>query len=245
MSEISCLRDVRSELRTTGYCRLRADELRMTDELRQGWLSLSIDYSDLPPDDYLPGAGKYRFRRYGRFSFSPESGVLHRLPHEDYYQSRDINRVTGGFVRKFAPLLDTTFANPFLQELIRFDFCQFPLAAAAGAWEVHAHLIRVRANESEMGQPTPEGIHRDGAEYVTVHLAELVNAGGGHVSIYDADRNLLSTFRLEQALDCYLFHDASLWHEAAPIYPLAPGHEAIRSILTFDFHPPPAGTSSD
>ena len=240
MSGISCLRDVRSALKTSGYCRLRADELRMTDEMREGWLSLSIDYSDLPADEYLPGGGKYRFRRYGRFSFSPESGALSRLPHEDYYQSPDINQVTGGFVRKFAPLLDTTFENPFLRELIRFDFSQFPLVAAlsAGDWEVHAHLIRVKANESEPGQPTPEGIHRDGAEYVTVHLAELVNAGGGDVSIYDDDRNLLSTFRLEQVMDCYLFHDASLWHEAASIYPLAPAHEAIRSILTFDFHPP-------
>ena len=246
MSGIACDRDVRNELETTGFCRLRANELRITDELFEGWLSLSIDFSDLPSDDYLPGGGKYRFRRYGRLSFSPASGELSRLPREDYYQSRDINQVTGGYVRKFAPLLDSTCENPFLQELIRFDFSQFPLDAAmkAGEWEVHAHLIRVTANESELGQPTPEGIHRDGAEYVTVHLAELVNAGGGDVSIYDDDRNLLSTFRLEQVMDCYLFHDASLWHAAAPIHPLAPAHQAIRSILTFDFHPP-ARTSGE
>ena len=98
-------------------------------------------------------------------------------------------------VRKFAPLLDSTFENEFLRELIRFDFrISFPLLKQlmAGDWEVHAHLIRVKADKEEQGQPTPESIHRDGAEFVTVHLAELVNAGGGDVSIYDDDRNLLS-----------------------------------------------------
>ena len=163
------------------------------------------------------------------------------------FRARTINQVTGGYVRKFAPLLDTTFENPFLRELIRFDFHQFPLAETmmAGDWEVHAHLIRVRADKEEQGQPTPESIHRDGAEFVTVHLAELVNARGGDVSIYDDDRNLLSTFRLNQVMDSYLFHDKSLWHAAEPIHPIVPGHEAIRSILTFDFHPPASSVHAE
>ena len=240
MSDISCSRDIKGELSATGYSVLRAREIEMSAELRQEWLSLTIDYSDLPPDEHLPGDGKYRFRRYGRFALTPSSGALRRLPHEDYFQSAEINRVTGGYVRKFAPLLDTAFENPFLHALIRFDFQQFPLAEhlLKDDWEVHVHLIRVTASESEQGQPTPEGIHRDGAEYVTVHLAELFNALGGEVSIYADKCDLLTSFRLEQVLDCYLFHDASLWHAAAPIRPLNPAHSAIRSILTFDFHPP-------
>ena len=86
------------------------------------------------------------------------------------------------------------------------------------------------------GRPTPEGIHRDGAEFVTVHLAELVNAGGGEISIYDDDKTLLTTFRLEQVMDSYMFHDAKLWHQASPISPENLAHPAIRSILTFDYH---------
>ena len=240
MAGIKSTRNIKADLRRARYCLLRAEELQVSAELRQDWLSLSIDYSDLPADEFLPDGGRYRFRRYGRYSLAPGTGALTRLSHEDYYQSADINRVTGGYVRRFAPLLDTTFDNAFLQELIRFDFHQFPLEESllSGEWEVHAHLIRVRANASEQGQPTPEGIHRDGAEYVAVHLAELVNAYGGGVSIYNDSQQLLSSFRLERVFDSYLFHDASLWHEAAPIRPSAPEHAAIRSILTFDFHPP-------
>ena len=248
MTSISAAKNIRSEIEQYGYSLLRASDLHISDELRQSWLSLTIDYADLPADEYLPGGARYRFRRYGRFRFSPHNGALSRLPHEDYFQSAEINPITGGFIRKFAPLLETTSDNLFLQELIRFDFAQFPLDEPAQRdvdWEVHAHLIRVRADDSAPGLPTPEGIHRDGAAYVTVHLAELVNARGGDVRIYDDDRQLLTSFRLEELLDSYLFHDAKLWHSAAPISPAAPAHGAIRSILTFDYHFPLVDTGNE
>ncbi len=238
MSHISATRQIRKELKTRGYSLVRAAELSISDELRQAWLSLSMDYADLPPDDFLPGKVKYRFRRYGRFYFMPASEALTRLPHENYFQSSDINKVTGGMVRKFAPLLDATFDNPFLQALIRFDFRQFPLAdeMKRAPWEVQVHLIRVTANSQARGYPSPEGIHRDGAEFVTVHLAELVNVEGGDVSVYDDDQNLLARYRLNQILDSYLLNDRILWHQAALIRPKQAAHQAIRSILTFDYH---------
>ncbi len=243
MPTIATERQLKAEIARDGFCLLRAEELRLSDELRQEWLSLTIDYADLPADEFLPGGARYRYRRYGRFQLSPGSGQLRRLPHEEYFQSVDINRVTGGFIRKFAPMLDSAFENAFLRALIRFDFAQFPLddAARAHDWEVQAHLIRIVAEAGAPGFPSPEGLHRDGAAFVTVHLAELVNAAGGQVSIYADDRQLLRAFHLERVLDSYLFNDASLWHEAAAIRPIDPRHRAIRSILTFDFHPMPPG----
>ena len=234
-------RNIKGDLARRGFSLMRAADLRMSDEMMQDWLSLSIDFASLPRDDYLPGGGKYRFRRYGRLRFSPGSGELSRLPHEDYYQSSDINRVTGGVTRKIAPLLDTTFDNAFLHELIRFDFGQFPLTGPMlrEPWEVQVHLNRVKADGKVHGQPMPEGIHRDGAHFVTVHLAELVNAQGGEVSIYDDDRQLLTQFRLKQVFDSYLFNDAALWHAVSPLRPFDPAHGAVRSSLTFAFHFPP------
>lgn len=241
MSQITTTHNIRGDLEQVGYSLIRATELTIPPELLQAWLSLSIDYADLPVDEYLPNNGKYRFRRYGRFYFLPSTEELHRLPHEDYFQDTDINQVTGGIVRKFAPLRDTTFENPFLHEMIRFDFRHFPVAEEMKQqpWEVHVHLVRVTANADEDGHPTPEGIHKDGAEFVTVHLAELVNAEGGDVSIYDNDKNLLSTHRLNQIMDFYVFEDDRLWHKADPITPKDDKHQAIRSILTFDYHHKP------
>ena len=247
MAHIATVQNIREEIARRGYSLLRASDLHLTEEMKQAWLSLTIDYADLPADEYLPGGARYRYRRFGRYRFSPTTGELARLPHQDYFQSADINRVTGGIIRKFAPSLDTTLDNEFLRELIRFDFAQFPFESVRyqDDWEVHAHLIRVTADMSGHGQPTPEGIHRDGAAFVTVHLAELVNSQGGEVSIFDDDRQLLTTFRLEEALDSYLFNDAILWHAVEPIRPVASAHGAVRSILTFDFHPGIAGAGSE
>jgi len=243
VSAISTIKDVRSEIARAGYSLLRSADLLISDELRQEWLSLSIDYADLPADEHSGDGARHRFRRSGRFRYSPSARELTRLPIEDCVECGDINRVTGGIVRKFAPLLDTTFDNPFLRELIRFDFEQFPLDSTQlrRDWEVQAHLIRVTADSSEQGHPSPEGIHRDGAAFVTVHLAELVNAEGGDVSIYD-DRQLLTSFRLDMVMDSYFFNDAILWHAAEPIVPQSLAHGAIRSILTFDYHPGVAGS---
>ena len=238
MSQITTTHNIRDELKRQGYSLVRATALSIPAELRQEWLSLSIDYADLPPDEFLPDGGRYRFRRYGRFYFLPSTEELLRLPHQDYFQDTDINQVTGGIVRKFAPLRDTTFENPFLHDMIRFDFRHFPVSdeMKQAPWEVQVHLIRVTATAGEEGRPTPEGIHKDGAEFVTVHLAELVNADGGEVSIYDNDKNLLTSFRLNQIMDFYVFNDDILWHKADPIKPKVEAHQAVRSILTFDYH---------
>ncbi len=241
MSHITTTHPIREDLETNGYSLVRATELSIPDDLRQEWLSLSIDYADLPLDEYLPNNGKYRFRRYGRFNFVPSNEELTRLPHRDYFQDTNINQVTGGITRKFAPLHDTTFDNPFLHELIRFDFRHLPVSEDMMQipWEVQVHLMRITASSGQEGHPTPEGIHKDGANFVTVHLAELVNADGGEVSIYDNDKNLLSTHRLNQIMDFYVFNDQMLWHSADPITPKNEAHQAIRSILTFDYHPTP------
>lgn len=241
MSQITTTHDIRHDLETQHYSLIRSSELSIPDTLRQDWLSLAIDYASLPVDAYLPNNGKYRFRRYGRYYFMPSSEELLPLPHEDYFQSTDINSVTGGIVRKFAPLSDTIFSNKFLQELIRFDFRHFPIAEQLKTepWDVHVHLIRVTANAGESGHPTPEGMHKDGAEFVTVHLAELVNADGGAVTIYDNDKQELVSYQLDQVMDFYLFNDDMLWHKANPITPIDPAHQAVRSILTFDYHHAP------
>ena len=97
--------------------------------MQQALLSLTIDYADLPSDEYLPGGEKFRFRRYGRFRFFANQRRVAAIASCGLFQSADINRETGGYLSKFAPLSESSFANPFLQELIRFDFDQFPATA--------------------------------------------------------------------------------------------------------------------
>lgn len=240
MSTITTTHPIQHELQQVGYSRFDANTLHLSPPMQQAWQQLQAEYPQMPPDEFLPDGGSYRFRRYDSFYFHPTSGELLCLPHRDYFQDKTINEVTGGVVRQFAPLTDSIIRNPFLHELIRFDFAQFPMAddLRRDVWQVDVHLIRVLARQHAKGEPTPEGIHRDGAMFVTVHLAELQNVQGGEVSIYDDGKNHLKSFTLQNVMDAYFFHDAVLWHGVKPIAPIDEG-EGVRSILTFDYHHKP------
>lgn len=230
--------DVRAELETRAYSLVPASRIDLPTGLVLAWEALRAGYPSLPLDEFLPGGLKYRFRRWGKVYYLPSTGELLPLPGGDYFQSKDINAVTGGIVRRFAPLLPETFDNPFVQAIIRFNMDQFPvrLDQRSQPWQVDIHLIRVVADATGAGHPTPEGIHKDGAEFVTVHLVELDNAAGGEVTIYDNDKQPLDSFRLHNLLDSYLFEDPRVWHAASPITPVDPAKPAVRSILTFDYH---------
>lgn len=236
-TQITTLENIGDDLRRDAYAILPREALNVPPDLFAHWEAIQAEYPLLPADEYLPNNQRYRFRRYSSFNFDPQTGALTLLPHQDYYQDVSINAVTGGMVRKFAPLTEETASNPFLHELIRFNFGQFPVAEYMmnGPWQVDAHQVRVVARPNVEGHPTPEGIHKDGAEFVTVHIAELENIEGGDVSIFDDEKNPLVSFRLDHVLDSYLFHDRMLWHAASPVRP-AEGDWGVRSILTFDYH---------
>lgn len=234
--EIWTARDIRAEMAGRGYSLIRAAELHISDEMMQDWLSLSIDFASLPQVEHSPG-GQQIFRRFGRFCFSPESGDLARLPRQEYSAEADISPAGENSPKLPPPLLDTTYDNPFLRALIRFDFACFPLAGPMRRepWEAHVHLLRVKAAH---GEPALESIHHDGARFLSVYLAELVNAKGGAVSIYGDKRQLLMQFRLERVLDSYRLDASRLGQAADPIRPLDPAHGAIRGMLVIGFHFP-------
>jgi hypothetical protein len=235
---ITTSHDIFGDLAQQVYSLTRAHEITLSAELQAAWDTLRAEYPDLPVDEHLPDGGRYRFRRWGRVWFLPKTDELIPMPHTDYFQSKDYNRVTGGIVRRFAPLKPEMFDNLFLQALIRFNMNNFPTSerAKSEAWQVDIHMIRVIAGEGIHGQPTPEGIHRDGAAFVTVHLAELENAGGGDVTLYDNAACPIVSFRLNRPLDSYFFDDSEVLHGVTPIYPEDSTAGAVRSILTFDYH---------
>jgi len=231
--------NIREEIQHQGYSIVPAGQIPLAEALRSAWQALRADYESLPPDEFLPEHASYRYRRYDSFYFYPKTGELALLPHRDYFQSQDINAVTGGMLRRFAPLTGETIHNPFLHALIRYDFEQFPLRQAAQyyyPWQVDVHQILVVAEPHSEAHPTPEGVHQDGAEFVTVHLAVLDNAQGGVVTVYDEHQHALQSFQLAQVLDSYLFDDTSLWHGVTPIISADGLNPAVRGILTFDFH---------
>lgn len=235
---IATSQNITTELSTQYYSLARAESLTLSPEMSNAFDALLHFYETLPPDEYLPHGGKYRFRRFGRAYFRPSTGEFMPLPHVDYFQSVEHNKVTGGIQRKFAPLLPQIFANPFLKELVRFDLAQFPIGddMRENPWQVDIHLIRVIAQPGVFGQPTPEGIHRDGADFVTVHLAEIENVAGGEVTVYDKRSEPIYQVTLSNIMDSYYLCDTEVLHGVTPIRSKDDRRRGVRSILTFDYH---------
>ena len=94
----------------------------------------------------MADGGSYRFRRYGLY-----------IPGASFLQSIDTNPLNGGERRLIAPLSAETVGNPFLHELMRFDFAQLtPGKHVECDWLIGVHQIRILAMTGVQGNPTPE-----------------------------------------------------------------------------------------
>jgi hypothetical protein len=106
---------------------------------------------------------------------------------------------------------------------------------APPAWHVEIHQFRITARPGEEGRPTPEGMHRDGVDYVLVLLVNRVNVASGVTSIHDNERRQLDSFTLTQPLDAALVDDQRVYHGVTPVEPIDPDQPSYRDVLVVTF----------
>ncbi len=227
----------RCDLAGRGFAWLPRSAWRLDPCQESHWESLRADWDRLEPDAYLEGGATFRRRRFGRFRWLPAGRDLLPLPHRAYYQPEEQNPYAGGVAREFAPLLPAAADNPFLHELVGEMFACLPLTAEqqAATWEVRVHQIRILATAEEVGLPTPEGIHQDGTDFLTLHLVRRDNVAGGESTIYDLERNPVERLTLEAPLDSLILDDPRLLHAVTPVRPADGRSPAVRDILGLDF----------
>lgn len=241
MDLITVHRDIRLDLREKKYALVTADEFSIAPELATDRRRLWEDWATLEPDDYLKDDTRFRRRRFGLFYFVPIPGELLPLSEASYFQVTEINTYAGGINRKFAPLLKPTLTNAFLYELITFNFRQLPVerSMAYQSWKVDVHQIRIVASPEEKGEPTPEGIHRDGEDFGCIHLIRCENVVGGVSTVYDNDRSPLVSCTLRHPMDSMLLWDPYVLHGVTPIAPKSPDKVALRDVLLIGYVPCP------
>ena len=170
MSDTDCLPTIDQALEQDGYARLAgADLLRQRDISAADWAPFARSWDDLGPDLFMADGGRYRRRRHATFHCA--AGQFSRQPHQPHYQSRDYNPLNGDVQRWFDPVEDATIALPVTQALLAFCASHFD-PASSGDWHVEMHQFRIEAKPGELGRPTPEGMHRDGVDYVLVLLID-------------------------------------------------------------------------
>ncbi|TDJ34733.1 MAG: hypothetical protein E2O53_07570 [Gammaproteobacteria bacterium] len=163
--------------------------------------------------------------------------VLTHIPDACFYQSIEINPLNGGEERHFAPLAADTVRNPFLRELIEFDFAQLTSRQHIEVdWLIGVHQIRITATTGVQGNPTPEGIHRDDENYTAQHLVTRHNIDGGINYFYgsgpEPTRRPQAVWKQECYFDSHYF-DRSLWHSVSPI--VSGNGDGHRDVILIDF----------
>lgn len=231
--------DVARDLQAQGFTRLTtadAPALLGVDVVAT-WPAFAASWDDLAVDEYMADGGRYRRRRHACFTVGGTS--VTREAHQPHYQSRDYNALNGGIERWFTPVADEVAASPVLARLLtRFG----DAFAAAGRtpvdearWFVEMHQFRIEADPRHLGQPTPEGMHRDGVDWVAVVMVGRDNVAGGVTAVADADGHQLGTFTLADPLDLVLLDDHRVWHGVTPVRPLDATTPAHRDVLVLTY----------
>ena len=97
------------------------------------------------------------------------------------------------------------------------------------------HQFRIAASADAEGRPTPEGMHRDGVDWVLVLLVRRENVDSGVTRIADAMGAVLGDFTLAAPMDAALVDDRRVQHGVTAIHPLDPSRPAWRDVLVLTF----------
>lgn len=200
------------------------------------WTGFARHWDELVPDPYAAERGVTRLRRYGHYLL--RDGIMRPMPGDSFVQPQDSNPLYVGRDRTFEPLTETFVNDPLPRGLVQL---LAPVAKSlddAAEWQVKVHLFRVQARAGDAadgGDPTPEGLHRDGVTLVTSLLVARRNAIGGETTVCDdAGRELLRTTLAEPGT-LLLGDDRRTLHGVSPIRPVDDRAPARRDVLVITF----------
>ena len=191
-------------------------------------------WNRLEQDQYMADGGKYRKRRHATYAVRPGE-IAQLMPYQPHYQTLDYNPLNGGVARYFAPILDDLHRSATLAALLEFGNRLFSQMTGNHQWHIELHQFRIEARDGKLGKPTPEGVHRDGVDFVIVVMIKRVNIDSGATTIFDLEHNLVGEFMLHQTFDMALVNDRRVYHGVTPITQLDAAAEAYRDVLVITF----------
>lgn len=229
-------------LRERGFAFAPGDAVRRA-LIEQGsladWDAFAASWDDLHVDAYMADRGRYRKRRHGVFRIDA-SGRATALPHRPHYQTLDYNPLHGGIERWFSPLAPVAADSASLATLLAASHGLFASASqAVTAWFVEVHQFRIEATPEAAGLPTPEGVHRDGVDWVLVLMVRRRNIAAGTTTIHALDRREIGSFTLAAPFDAALVDDRRCFHGVTAVHPVEASQPAHRDVLVVTFRAEP------
>ena len=195
------------------------------------WKAFADSWGDLEVDTYMADGGRYRRRRHAVYA-ATTTGTIDRAIHQPHYQALDYNPLNGGIARWYTPITPEVGNGPTMRTILAFVLSFFGgLAPLSRGWRLEVHQFRIEAGPGADGQPTPEGLHRDGVDYVLVLLIHRRNIASGTTAIHGLEGHLLGGFTLTDPLDAALLDDTRVYHGVTPVQALDPALPAARDVL--------------
>jgi hypothetical protein len=221
-----------------GFALVEAREMRPFLESHgalSDWHAFADSWNALELDRYMADGGRYRRRRHAVFAADRQSAPV-RQPHQAHYQSTDYNPLHGGVFRWFEPMSDEAAGSASLRSILAACQTLFGgLAPGTERWHIEVHQFRIEARPGEQGFPTPEGLHRDGVDYVLVLLIDRRNIASGTTAVHALDGSPLGQFTLTHPLDAALVDDTRVAHGVTPVEAIDPALAAYRDVLVVTF----------
>lgn len=226
------------QVRDEGFAFVRGPDMRAMVE-HAGSLddigAFTASWDALEPDTYLAATGRFRRRRHATYAAS-RFGHVEPRPHQAHYQTLAYNTLQGGIERWFEPVLPEIATGATMMAIL--DYCRDffgGLSPDVAQWHVEVHQFRIEATAGAAGEPTPEGSHRDGVDYVLVLLVDRENIASGTTTIHAPDGRPLGEFTLAQPFDAALIHDPRVFHGVTPVTPIDAGKASHRDVLVVTF----------
>jgi hypothetical protein len=209
--------------------------LAQGEDALSDWPAFAASWEAMPLDQYMADGGRYRRRRYATLSASAQDGDIVLEPHQPHYQSLDYNPLNGGVAREFEPIPAHIMQGNSMRNILRFCRKMFSRMLPDKTWHIECHQFRIEASADLHGKPTPEGIHRDGVDFVLVMMVKRVNISSGTTTMHDLEHKTLDSFTLTKPLDSAIVNDRRCMHGVTPVEQIDPAIPAYRDVLVVTF----------
>ena len=193
---------------------------------------------NLGDDPYHPRENGGRTRRlaqhYVTYEHKNEAIKITRLKTQPFLQG-EYNKLTGHIERPFEDHLLETDMKGYIRYGFREIISRWPDEKNEFEWLVNCHLIRTHAFKDKAGDPAPEGVHRDGVEYIIMGCVGTCNISGAISTLYKSEEANSAIYSCTLAPgEALLVDDRQLMHGVSPV--VAKGDPAYRDMILMGFH---------
>lgn len=203
-------------------------------DLHQAWARFQDSWNRLKRDTFMADGGRYRLRRHAIYGMTAYDRVISAAAYKPHYQSRDHNQLNGGVPRYFSPIEAATHNNRVLLKILTMCRDVFCNLVPECDWHIEVHQFRI-VTRGTAASPTPEGVHRDGVDFIFMMMIDRQQISGGATFLYDRSGALRHQHTLTDAMESVFINDQRMFHGVSPITPAAANSYGYRDMLVITF----------